>query len=196
MPVRFEKRGGQRSGSGRPKTKPETIVKRIPVDRLEDVNALLQNKRPAQPIVTNGHRIAETTNDNSLPLYLSKVAAGIPSPADDHYDKQLDLNSYAIHDRSATIVVPAEGDSMNKLGIGDNTLLIVCGCNNCMQFKTGDIVLAYVNSGFTVKRLKVRNDRFHLIPESTNSAHKAITISGSDDRLIGKVLAIHTQLDY
>jgi len=42
-------------------------------------------------------------------LMLSSARAGFPSPADDHVEKQLDLNDHLIGDKAATFIVRAKG---------------------------------------------------------------------------------------
>jgi len=50
-----------------------------------------------------------------FPLYLSRVAAGFPSPADDYLDGGLDLNEHLIVHPAATYFARAEGDSMIEI---------------------------------------------------------------------------------
>src|SRR5215469_13382301 len=48
----------------------------------------------------------------ALRLFLCRVPAGFPSPADDYIDEFLDLNKKLITNKSATFLVRAEGHSM------------------------------------------------------------------------------------
>ncbi|MFO0068998.1 MAG: LexA family protein, partial [Alphaproteobacteria bacterium] len=50
------------------------------------------------------------------PLFLSKVPAGFPSPADDYLEGTLDLNEYLIKHKAATFFVRVTGDSMIGAG--------------------------------------------------------------------------------
>ncbi len=56
-----------------------------------------------------------------LPLYSSSVAAGFPSPAEDHIEGGLDLNQHLVRHPSATFFVKVSGDSMTGAGIFDGT---------------------------------------------------------------------------
>src|SRR5690554_4495176 len=47
-----------------------------------------------------------------LPLYLERVAAGFPSPAQDYVEQALDLNQLLVKRPASTFFVRAEGDSM------------------------------------------------------------------------------------
>jgi DNA polymerase V len=60
-----------------------------------------------------------------VPLYLSHVCAGFPSPADDYIDQEIDLNKHLIKNPLATFIVHAEGDSMTGEGIYSGDALIV-----------------------------------------------------------------------
>jgi hypothetical protein len=45
----------------------------------------------------------------ALPLFLTRVAAGFPSPADDFLEKKIDLNEYCIRHPAATFFVRVVG---------------------------------------------------------------------------------------
>ncbi len=97
-----------------------------------------------------------------LPFYAS-VAASFPSPADDYLQKRLDLNEYCIRNRAATFFVEVEGDSMTGAGIYDGDILVV---DRSLDYKPGDVVIAYLDEGFTVKRLIKVAGRWYLKPEN------------------------------
>src|ERR671917_2342521 len=59
------------------------------------------------------------------PLYLALVAAGFPSPADDHLDRDLDLHELLIQHPASTFYVRLAGDSMQGAGLYDGDILIV-----------------------------------------------------------------------
>ena len=133
-----DSRGGKRKGAGRPKFAEKTVVKRIPESRLNDVNALLAKVIPFTASNPASFQYA-ASNPAPLtaPLYISRVAAGFPSPAEDYVEDGLDLNRHFIHDPEATFFVQASGDSMNLAGIFEKTLLTVC---KCCQPQNNDLV--------------------------------------------------------
>ena len=59
---------------------------------------------------------ADTTTKQSLPLYLSRIKAGFPSPAEDYLDRKLDLNEHLIKHPASTFFVKVKGDSMVGAG--------------------------------------------------------------------------------
>lgn len=97
------------------------------------------------------------------PLFLSKVPAGFPSPADDYLEGKLDLNEHLIKHKAATFFVRVMGDSMLGAGIHDGDLLIV---DRSLEANDKSVVVAVVNGEFTVKRIKKENGRVWLMPEN------------------------------
>jgi DNA polymerase V len=123
-----------------------------------------------------------------LPLFSSKVAAGFASPADDHLERELDLNEYLIQHPAETYFVRAKGDSMQQAGIFDKDLLIV---DRSLTPRHNDIVIAAVAGELTVKRLVVKLGQPWLYPANPN--YKPIAIKeGSELYVWGVVVhAIH-----
>jgi len=91
------------------------------------------------------------------------VQAGFPSPAEDHLDLDLDLNSYLIQHPSATFCVRVEGDSMVGAGIQSGDVILI---DRSLTPQKGNIVLAVLDGEFTVKRVDVQDDKLFLIPEN------------------------------
>lgn len=88
-----------------------------------------------------------------IPLYLHRVRAGFPSPADDHLERRLDLNEHVVKHPSATYYVRAQGDSMEQLGIHDGDLLIV---DRALEAINGDVVIAVVDGSLACKVLDLK----------------------------------------
>ena len=89
-----------------------------------------------------------------LPLYSDSVAAGFPSPAEDHTDQALDLNEHLIAKPSATYFARASGDSMKELGILDGDLLVI---DRSLAPEQGNVVIASVDGQLTCKILDINN---------------------------------------
>ena len=88
-----------------------------------------------------------------LPLFLSPVVCGFPSPAQDYIEQTIDLNQICIEHPAATFYVRASGHSMVEKGINDGDLLIV---DRALKAHHGAIVLACLDGEFTVKQLQER----------------------------------------
>lgn len=95
---------------------------------------------------------APCASECALPLYLHRAACGFPSPASDYVEGGLDLNRHCIHHPAATFYLRAEGDSMTGLGIFPGDLLVV---DKSLTPRQGDVVIALLDGGFTVKTLQL-----------------------------------------
>jgi DNA polymerase V len=102
-----------------------------------------------------------------LNLYQQPVAAGFPSPAEDHIDRKLDLNQHLVHNQSATFYVRVTGDSMIGAGIHSGDLLII---DRSLEAISGRIVIAVLHGELTVKRLCQEGDRLLLRAENPDYA--------------------------
>ncbi len=111
-------------------------------------------------------------NREGLPLFLTPVMAGFPSPADDYVDEQLDLHRYLVKNPASTFFLRAEGESMINAGIHDNDLLIV---DRSLDAGHNSIVIAAVDGELTVKRLVRQQEKTLLMPENENFAPIDIT---------------------
>ncbi|HOJ38346.1 MAG TPA: translesion error-prone DNA polymerase V autoproteolytic subunit [Ignavibacteriales bacterium] len=105
----------------------------------------------------------DNSTNISLPLFVSNIPAGFPSPADDYLDKSLDLNKYLITNPAASFFVKVEGDSMINAGILSGDILIV---DRSIEKPFGKIIVALLNNEFTVKRLVKSKNRVYLMPEN------------------------------
>jgi DNA polymerase V len=111
-----------------------------------------------------------------LPLLLSGVQAGFPSPADDFVDKRLDLNEHLIRHPQATFFVRAAGDSMIGAGIHDGDLLVV---DRAVEACAGKVVMAAIGGELTVKRLERKGDRLLLCP--ANPDYPSFDVTARED---------------
>ena len=110
--------------------------------------------------------------DKHCNLYTEKVASGFPSPAADYIERPLDLNEHLIQHQSATFFVRSTGDSMLGAGIHSGDLLIV---DRAIIATDNSIILAIVNGEFTVKRLRIKDNKMWLQPE--NPDYKIIDLT-------------------
>jgi DNA polymerase V len=118
-----------------------------------------------------------------LPIYLSRVPAGFPSPADDYVERQLDLNEHLIQRESSTFFVRVSGHSMREAGIHDDDLLVV---DRAVEPTDGAIVVAALDGELTVKRYRTHEGRPYLVPE--NDDHAPIAIQPGQDLVVWGVV--------
>lgn len=102
-----------------------------------------------------------------LPLAGEAVAAGFPSPAEDYIEKTLDLNEYLAPRPEATFFVRVAGDSMTGAAIHHGDILVV---DRSVTPSPGNVVVACIDGGFTVKRLQRTAAGLELAPENPDYA--------------------------
>ena len=95
-----------------------------------------------------------------LPLVGDRVQAGFPSPADDFNTKRIDLTEQLIQHPQATFMLRVRGDSMRDAGIFDGDVLVV---DKAIRERHGHIIVALVDSEFTVKKLHKLNGVMRLV---------------------------------
>ena len=119
-----------------------------------------------------------------MKLFEDKISAGFPSPAEGYSETTLDLNELCVKDKVATFFAKASGESMIGAGIYDGDILVV---DKSIENKSGDIVIAFLDGEFTIKRLLINsNNSVTLMPE--NPKYKAIEVSFESDFLIWGVV--------
>lgn len=125
-----------------------------------------------------------------LPLFLSPVACGFPSPAQDYTEQTIDLNQLCVAHPAATYFVRAAGDSMVDYGIRDGDLLVVDRSRKALH---GCVVVAAVDGEFTVKKLQLEPS-VSLLPG--NPAYRPIHFSEGQELEIFGVVAfvVHKML--
>ena len=101
----------------------------------------------------------------SLPLFMGKVSAGFPSPADDYIEKTLDLNELLVQKPAATFFARAQGNSMTGAGIFPNDILVV---DRSIEPLSGKVVICAVDGELTVKRLVMEAGQWKLRAENTD----------------------------
>jgi DNA polymerase V len=121
-----------------------------------------------------------------VPYMDISVPAGFPSPAADYLEERINLNNFLIHNPLSTFIVKCSGLSMVNAFIPPKCHLVV---DRSITANNGDIVLAYVNGGFTVKYLQINEHKCILIP--ANRKMKEIEITDQSELIIwGVVTAI------
>ena len=109
----------------------------------------------------------------ALPVFLGRLPAGFPSPADDYIEGKLDLNRHLIKHPAATFFVRVTGDSMIGAGIHSGDLLVV---DRSLEAADRHVVVAVLDGELTVKRLFNQQGVLRLLPE--NLHYQPIEISG------------------
>ena len=123
---------------------------------------------------TPDRRLAPTRRFFARPLAAVPVRAGLPEAIDDAEADALTIDDYLIERPSQTVLIRVKGDSMMDAGILDGDLVVV---EKRAAAQKGDIVVAIVDSQFTLKRLDLERGPFVLKPE--NKAYPVIRPEGT-----------------
>ncbi len=97
----------------------------------------------------------------------ASVAAGFPSPAEDHQVERIELMSELVRHPQATFFVRIRGDSMRDAGILDGSVVLV---DRAIKPESGHIVVAVVDGDFTCKTLQTGPDSFRLVAANPDFA--------------------------
>ena len=134
-----------------------------------------------EPVHTNAGTFgAADCNIIELPL-VGDVAAGAPILAEENITNRISLPTEIVGD-SASFLLSVHGDSMIEAGINDGDYLVV---REQQTANNGDIVVALIEDGATVKRFYKEADHIRLQPE--NSSMEPIIVT--DCAIVGKVVA-------
>ena len=178
-------RGGKRENAGRPRGQGKygepTVTMRIPESQGATIKNFLdayQRKRigPDHESTNVDEFFIPAISDQPtlLPLFSTKVAAGFPSPADDHVEKSLDVSEFLIDHAASTFFVTIKGDSMIDVGLLPGDKVVV---DRSKTPGIGDIVLAVVDREFTIKIFDYGANKMpRLMPANSSGAYKPIYI--------------------
>jgi repressor LexA len=101
---------------------------------------------------------------NEIPL-LGLVEAGIPTMIDDELTDTINLDEYLIEHREESFLLEVKGDSMIEEGIREGDLVVAEKRNRA---KEGDIVIARIDGGWTMKFLRKKDGKNYLEPANKN----------------------------
>jgi len=98
-------------------------------------------------------------------LFSSSVKAGFASVADDYIEKRISLDECFNINNPSTFLFTVSGDSMIELGIYEGDKVIVEKTNTA---KDGDIVVAFIDGGYTLKTYRNKKGEIWLEPANEN----------------------------
>lgn len=120
-----------------------------------------------------------------LPIIHFKIPAGFPSPAMDYMEDRIDLAQQLAPHPLSTFYSYCEGDSMIDACIPPNSILVI---DKSLTAKSGDIVVAYLNGGYTVKYIKMENEKCFLIPANKKKKYPVIEITEEMEMIVWGVV--------
>jgi SOS regulatory protein LexA len=96
---------------------------------------------------------------------LGLVEAGFPTTAEEMSSDTMSIDDYLIEHKESTYILEVKGDSMIDAGIQEGDLVIV---ERRGQPKIGDIVIAEVDGGWTMKYFRKKGNQIYLEPANKN----------------------------
>jgi repressor LexA len=116
-------------------------------------------------------RITFAKMPDEIPI-LGLVEAGIPGVAEESILDTLNINTYLVEDRQSSYLLEVKGDSMIDAGIHAGDLVVAEKTGTRLEAKLGDIVIAEVDGGWTMKYYKKKGNQVYLEP--ANKKYKPI----------------------
>lgn len=172
------------SGDGSPSNLPPRLVSGLPSgDGAAGVP-------PGQLVVTAVVLAADVARGPRLPLYLDRVAAGFPSPADDYVEGHLDLHELTGAGSPSCYFLRVTGESMTGAGIHDGDVLVV---DRAATPASGAVVVASVDGELTVKRYAVHAGRAVLL--AAHPAYPPIELAEGQELVVWGVVT-HSLRDH
>jgi SOS regulatory protein LexA len=112
----------------------------------------------------SGGRLSLNNILNEIPI-LGLVEAGLPETAEEIPDNTVGLEDLLVEHKDSTYLLEVKGDSMIDAHIAEGDLVLV---DRKVKAKEGDIVIAEVDGGWTMKYLRYKNGRPYLRPANKN----------------------------
>jgi repressor LexA len=125
------------------------------VNRLIDEGAMLKDATG---------RLIPSRMFGEVPL-LGLVEAGFPSVAEETPLDTMSLDSYLIEKKEKTYLLEVKGDSMIDAGIHEGDMVLA---ERGREAKPGDIVIAEVDGGWTMKYFRKKGNQVYLEPANKN----------------------------
>lgn len=94
------------------------------------------------------------------PLFLCRVQAGYPSPADGEVEDRLDLNRHIFKRPESTMMVWMRGDGFKSEGVFDGDLLVA---DSSIEPGDGNLVVVLAGQEQLIKRVIARRGVFYLV---------------------------------
>ncbi len=128
---------------------------------------------------------ADLSSELGLPFADQGIRAGFPSPAQDYISESIDLNKELVRHPATTFYARAVGDSMWNFGIDSGDLLII---DKALEPRDGDIVVAYIDGEFTLKRVSIAKEDNCIWLMPGNDSYQPLKVTEESNFMIWGVL--------
>ena len=104
---------------------------------------------------------------------VGKVACGAPLLAEENIEDHIDVSEKIARKPYHYFILKAKGDSMDKAGIKNGDMVLV---RQQPAAQDGEVVVALIDDGATIKQLRILKDHVKLESHSSNANHKPIIL--------------------
>ncbi len=120
-------------------------------------------------------------------LFTSSIRAGFASVAEEYVEKRVSLDESFNINNPSTFLFTVAGDSMVDVGIFEGDQVII---KKTSEAKNGEIVLAFIDGGYTLKTYRKKGSEIWLQPENQNypiiKPREQLTIFGVAQGIVRK----------
>lgn len=156
-------------------------------DPLKSRSIMLKQNDQGQPVGRSEGNVLSPSFSKTIDVPLvGNVAAGEPILAEENITETMSLPIDIVGD-SASFMLSVRGESMIEAGINDGDYVVV---KQQQTANNGDIVVAIIEDGATVKTFYKESDHIRLQPE--NSTMEPIIVTNC--AIAGKVVAVFRRL--
>lgn len=128
-------------------------------------------------------------SEKELPLFLSTIQAGFPSPADDYLEEVLSLDDICINHPASTFLGRISGHSLKDLTIYDGDIVVI---DKSLSPEHRDLVVCAIDGEFNAKVLHIdKLQGIRLL--SANPEYKPIPIQELTDFRVWGVITFVIQ---
>lgn len=136
---------------------------------------------------------ADLSSELELAFAEQGIRAGFPSPAQDYLTESIDLNKELVKHPATTFYARAVGDSMKDCGIDDGDLLVI---DKSLEPQEGDIIVAYVDGEFTLKKVRLDTHGKCLWLMPANEEYSPIQVTEENSFIIWGVLTYNIKKQF
>ena len=136
---------------------------------------------------------ADLSSELPLDFADAGIRAGFPSPAQDYLSESIDLNRELVRHPATTFYARAVGDSMKDCGIDDGDLLVI---DKAIEPQDGDIVVAFIDGEFTLKRVKLETSSNCLWLMPANKDYPPIQVTAENEFVVWGVLTYNIKRQF
>ena len=155
------------------------------LSKLEDAGLIsrINNISRSIELIDDSSNNEESVSESTIQVpVLGRVAAGEPIYADSNIESYFPIPSY-YSNKGDLFMLTIRGESMIEAGILDGDRVLVRKQDTC---ENGEIIVALIEDGATVKRLSKKEGIIQLLPENSNMS----PIIPESMVILGKVVAL------